>query len=208
LPEKSATQATLLDFIDQYMPGDNGATLRETAQQMSDDDVSELFTLIRQFAAFQPYPALATVIVPFHLFVCNESIPFNTMEGARAYIASAPIPAMTEGGLANASSSIELCDGLPTGTVDASFHDPVSSDIPTLVLAGLNDTQTAISWGKIAAEPLANGYLLRLPESGHGVYQFSQCAKDVGAAFFDQPDAMPDASCIQDLKPAFAPPQD
>ena len=204
LPQKPATQATLIDFIDQYLPGNDGAILLETAQTMSDDDIAELFALINKFAAIQPNPLIATIIVPLHLFVCNESIPFNTMEGARAYIESAPIPAMTQGALTNAATSIELCDGLPTGTIDDSFHDPVASDIPSLVMVGLNDTQTAASWGINALETLSNGNLVIFPETGHGTFQFSQCARDIGAAFFNQPDAMPDTACIDELKPDFA----
>ncbi|MEA3336701.1 MAG: alpha/beta hydrolase [Chloroflexota bacterium] len=204
LPQQPATQAILLDFIDQYIPAADSAALLETAQAMSNDDVAELYTLIRKFAAYQPNPVMATIIVPLHLFVCNESIPFNTMEGAKAYIESAPIPAMTQGALANAANSIELCDGMPTGTVDDSFHDPVASDVPTLVMVGLNDTQTAASWGSVALETLSNGTLATFPESGHGVYQFSQCAREMGAAFFNQPDAALDTACIEELKPEFA----
>ena len=110
---------------------------------------------------------------------------------------------MTQGALANAAKSIELCDGMPTGTVDDSFHNPVASDIPTLVMVGLNDTQTAASWGSVALETLANGTLATFPESGHGVYQFSECARNVGAAFFNQPDAAPDTACIDELKAEF-----
>ena len=106
--------------------------------------------------------------------------------------------------MASAVNSIELCDGLPTGTVDDSFHDPFSSDIPILVLAGLNDTQTATSWGAAVVETMSNGRFSTFPESGHGVYQFSQCAKDIATAFFDQPDAAPDTACIDDLNPEFA----
>ncbi len=110
---------------------------------------------------------------------------------------------MTEKALDYASESIEICDGMPTGRVDDSFHDPVVSPVPTLVMIGLNDTQTAPDWGRFALESLSNGSLAVFPESGHGVYQFSQCAKDIGAAFFKQPDGQPDMSCAQELKPKF-----
>ncbi len=170
---------------------------------MIDSDVAELHTWIKKFIAFQPTPAIATIIFPFHLFICNESTPFNTMKGVLEYIESAPIPAMTQGAKANAFNSIELCSGLPTGTVHNSFHNPVSSTIPKLVMVGLNDTQTASSWGHIALNTLPEGYLATFPESGHGVFQFSQCAKNVGAAFLRQPDTIPDMTCMQQLTPEF-----
>ena len=204
LPQQPASSATLLDFIEKHIPEDQSAPLVEIAQTLDEDDVAELFKQIQRFTAFQPNPIMATVIVPLHLFTCNESIPFNTMEDAEAYIESAPIPAFMQGALAGAVKSIELCDDLPTGTVDDSFHDPVSSDIPILVLAGLNDTQTAISWGAAAVETMSNGRFTTFPESGHGVYQFSQCAKDIAADFFNQPDADMDTTCTNGLNPEFA----
>ncbi len=203
LPQQPAIQLSLLNFIDQYIAAPDRAVLLETVRAMGDDDVAELYSWIRKVIAFQPNPTIATIIFPLHLFVCNESIPFNTIEGARTYIKSAPIPAMTEGALAAAVNSIELCNGLPTGTVDDSFHEPVVSDIPTLVMVGLNDTQTASSWGRIILETLSNGSLVTFPESGHGVYQFSQCARDIGVAFFNRPETAPDTACLKELKPEF-----
>jgi hypothetical protein len=47
------------------------------------------------------------------------------------------------------------------------------------------------------------GRLVFFPESGHGTLAFSQCAKDVGAAFLENPDAAFDSSCAEALTPAF-----
>ena len=83
------------------------------------------------------------------------------------------------------------------------MHDPVTADIPTLVMQGGLDTQTAPSWGALMVSTLPQGQLAFLPETGHGTFVFSQCARDIGAAFLDSPETYVDTSCTADLIPAF-----
>ncbi len=42
---------------------------------------------------------------------------------------------------------------------------------------------------------------LGFPEAGHGALIFSQCAKDIGLAFVERPDAALSTRCIETLKP-------
>jgi hypothetical protein len=42
---------------------------------------------------------------------------------------------------------------------------------------------------------------LGFPEAGHGALIFSQCAKDIGMAFIEQPGAELATGCIETLKP-------
>jgi alpha-beta hydrolase superfamily lysophospholipase len=83
------------------------------------------------------------------------------------------------------------------------MHDPVTADIPTLVLQGTLDTQTAPSWGPIRASTLPRGQLAMLPEAGHGTFLFSDCSRDMAASFLDNPDAPVNTSCTADLVPGF-----
>ncbi len=83
------------------------------------------------------------------------------------------------------------------------MNEPVTADIPTLVMQGGLDTQTAPSWGALMVSTLPRGRLAFLPESGHGTFIYSQCARDIGAAFLDAPAAPLDTSCTADLIPAF-----
>lgn len=45
--------------------------------------------------------------------------------------------------------------------------------------------------------------MVLFPETGHGAIRYSQCAKDIGAAFFNNLEAEIDTACIQDLLPQF-----
>lgn len=83
------------------------------------------------------------------------------------------------------------------------FHDPVTAAIPTLVLQGSMDVQTAPSWGALTVSTLPRGRLAFLPETGHGALAFSQCARDIGAAFLENPGAEIDMSCVAALTPSF-----
>jgi hypothetical protein len=83
------------------------------------------------------------------------------------------------------------------------MNDPVTADVATLVLQGMVDTQTAASWGPLLASTLPRSQLAVFPETGHGAFIFSPCARDIAAAFIDNPDARVDVSCATALTPAF-----
>ena len=87
------------------------------------------------------------------------------------------------------------------------FHDPVTADIPTLVFSGKMDTQTATSWGPEAARHLPRAQAIVFPEAGHGVLAFSQCARDLGVAFIENPGVALDKSCVAGLAATFVLPE-
>ena len=70
------------------------------------------------------------------------------------------------------------------------------------------DTGSASSWqeqaaGYAALERRVQAIMqtLGFPEAGHGALIFSQCAKDIGLAFVERPDAALSTRCIETLKP-------
>jgi hypothetical protein len=87
------------------------------------------------------------------------------------------------------------------------FHDPVTAEIPTLVLSGLLGTQTAASWSPETARHLPRRQAITFPETGHGALAFSQCARDLGVAFIENPTVRLDQSCVAGLTPRFALPE-
>lgn len=62
------------------------------------------------------------------------------------------------------------------------------------------DTQRAASWGALAVQDFTNTKLVVVPETGHGTIRFSQCAKDITAAYIEDPTGDLDTSCIEDLR--------
>ena len=75
----------------------------------------------------------------------------------------------------------------------------MTSDIPALVLYGLNDTQTSSADALDTAANLGNARALGFPEAGHGALIFSQCAKDIGAAFLESADQRVDQPVMDGL---------
>jgi pimeloyl-ACP methyl ester carboxylesterase len=85
-------------------------------------------------------------------------------------------------------------------------NEPVTSAIPTLVLAGGFDPITPPEWGSLAVASLVNGRTYRFPRAGHGVLAEDECARSIVAVFLDAPDRSIDAGCLTELRgPAFEP---
>jgi pimeloyl-ACP methyl ester carboxylesterase len=139
---------------------------------------------------------------------CNEEVPFNDLAVGEEIAANLQFPELGARGLATAEQIAAICSIWPSGKGKAIENRPVKSDIPTLVLAGDYDTQTPLSWGKMALDGLTNAQLVEFPASGHGVIVFSDCAKDVASSFISQPDGELATGCTADLAPDFVLPND
>ena len=83
----------------------------------------------------------------------------------------------------------------------ADAAQPTVSDIPTLIINGSFDAQTAASNGAIVAESLSNSTIVIIPGAAHGTFFESPCAAGLITSFFDAPAAL-DTSCVAETKPA------
>ena len=96
------------------------------------------------------------------------------------------------------------CDAWPKGAMPGDFHQPLRSDVPTLVLEGEFDPVTPPRYGKEVVSTLPNGRLLVLRGQGHNVIG-AGCMPKLFAQFMQTPDAGAlDASCLDTL--AYVPP--
>ena len=96
----------------------------------------------------------------------------------------------------------EICKLWPRGPVDPDLHDPLRSDIPTLLLSGDADPVTPPDDAARAALGLAHHRNLVLPGEGHGQLA-TGCVPRLMADFLD--DARPetlDTSCLDSHQPA------
>lgn len=96
------------------------------------------------------------------------------------------------------------------GLVDdsAPLPDPVTSGLRTLVSNGAMDPATAVEWGEVAYASLVNAELVIFPFAHHGASAISDCGKVVTRAFFDDPQAELDLSCVEATRPIFSLPGD
>ncbi|MFJ9610660.1 alpha/beta fold hydrolase [Kitasatospora sp. NPDC101176] len=133
---------------------------------------------------------------------CSEWTPFETEQdvieaGRRAF------PSFPGSVLANAPLLPWLhedCRAWDVPAAPASVRDVTRSDIPTLVLSGGFDAQTAPSSGPYAARTLSRSTAVTVPYVAHVVFADSPCAQAVTRSFFDTPTA-PDTECLACLQP-------
>ncbi len=205
---RPATPVELVSFIQAHFEGIDAEILILLIEPMTKDDIAEVFRLLRNEDRYTQQ--LQELAFALRLFTCNDSVPFNSAKRARESMATYRIPGLTQREARMMAYELNSCDGLPTGTVGEDFHAPVFGDgsIPVMVFTGTNDTQTATSWAKSAADNLVGSQFVRFPNTGHGATLFSQCAKDVAAAFFDQPGSPVNSVCVEKLVPTFVLPED
>jgi pimeloyl-ACP methyl ester carboxylesterase len=79
--------------------------------------------------------------------------------------------------------------------------EPVSSDVPMLILAGELDPTTPRAWADLAAETLSRSTVLEFRGLGHSVLfqRQTDCVMEIVAAFVDAPTEEVDASCAEEL---------
>lgn len=144
---------------------------------------------------------------------CAEELSFETEASlATVYeeaLSDAP-PQLQEYYTGAAQDIIATCDLWNVPQSGAHENDPISSDIPTLVMSGEYDPVTPPAWGALAAETLTNSSTFIYPGVGHGASVSGEtCPLKMALAFFDDPFNTPDSSCIAEMKgPDFDTPQE
>ncbi|MFF2542908.1 alpha/beta fold hydrolase [Kitasatospora sp. NPDC058063] len=133
---------------------------------------------------------------------CSEWTPFESRAdvmraGHRAF------PSFPRSVVANAPLLAFLqadCRAWDVPAAPDSIRDVTESDIPTLVLSGGFDAQTAPSSGPYAARTLSRSTEVTVPYVAHVVFADSPCAQSITRSFFDTPTA-PDTGCLAGLEP-------
>lgn len=202
------SQKALQSFVAEHFDGVDEEELLSLIALMSDEDVAHIWDIAA--SATRPYEIMVATILGTAIYQCQEAVPFNSMAGYDRVTAplAEKYPLF---GIPNFRAQIEAtlapCELFEPRPREG-FHELVRSDIPTLVLNGTLDIQTSMHWGAEAAEGLSNARNYIIPEAGHGSIIYQQCAKDIAAAFVNDPSAKLNVSCIDDLQPKFILPDD
>ncbi len=82
-------------------------------------------------------------------------------------------------------------------------NDPVSSEIPTLIMSGSYDPATPPAYGRQLAGHLANSFYVEFRNQGHTptAADHSGCAMQIATSFLTDPTVDPDRSCMDEIKP-------
>lgn len=137
---------------------------------------------------------------------CGEEVHFSTPgEFATAAEAYPEIRNLFDSSPNLGEPIFTICETWGAKEADPIENEPVSSDIPTLVLAGEYDPITPPAWGEMVAESLSNSFYLEFSGVGHGVsISGGECPLSIALAFLDDPTTEPDRSCVAQMsRPAF-----
>ncbi len=125
--------------------------------------------------------------------VCTEDLPFTDLERALdaardTYLGPTPIRALAA-----------ACEAWPRGRIDADFHDPLSLDVPTLILSGTADPVTPPAFGDALLAGLPNARHVVLEGQGH-MQAPNGCVPRLMARFVSEADAAAlDIDCLRRL---------
>jgi pimeloyl-ACP methyl ester carboxylesterase len=192
---------TLLTFVAEEFTGDTTATLTAALNAMSELEVRHVYDVVSALTdSVLPLDQPITLGM-FRSLNCRENAP--DMKQVRANYNQMLIPQFGVRPLESAQQTADSCSIWPVEPAPASERALTDIRIPTLVLQGRYDTQTDSTMAAQVMEGLRNGTWVEFSSTGHGVITFSQCAKDIGVAFVNNPERRPDTSCTADLFPEF-----
>ncbi|MEM7155299.1 MAG: alpha/beta hydrolase [Myxococcota bacterium] len=151
-------------------------------------------------------PLTVAIISQIHLgmflsVACSEDIPLLTTatdDAARGtFMGTAPLD-----GLRHA------CEPWPRAALPTEYLEPVTSDVPVLLMAGELDPVTPPATARSAASTLSNSRVVALPNVGHGTSNARECESSLTGRFFENPEpAALDDACTAGLsRPPFAVP--
>jgi pimeloyl-ACP methyl ester carboxylesterase len=93
------------------------------------------------------------------------------------------------------------CAAAKSTPVPDSFRTAVTSQVPTLVLAGAFDPNTGAEGSKRVANALPNSVYVEIADRSHVVLNRSECAQTIFAAFIEAPSRSVDISCAATVAP-------
>jgi pimeloyl-ACP methyl ester carboxylesterase len=124
---------------------------------------------------------------------CYEETSFTTVAEVAASLQ--PFPELGEA-FGTPQATFDLCNAWTNKKAPAIENQPVTSDVPTLVMAGALDPITPPAWAQQTASTLSNSYYVEVPNGGHGASLSETCPRNIVIDFFNDPTQKPNTSCL------------
>jgi pimeloyl-ACP methyl ester carboxylesterase len=100
----------------------------------------------------------------------------------------------------DAASAYDVCQQWGAKPAAQVENEPVTSNLPTLVLSGEYDPVTPPIYNQTVAKTLSKSFLFEFPGIGHGVSISDPCPLSIAKAFLNEPSATPVSTCIQAMQ--------
>ncbi|MBO9708461.1 MAG: alpha/beta fold hydrolase [Caulobacter sp.] len=125
--------------------------------------------------------------------LCKEEFPFESEAAMRRGAQRDPVTRL----MANSFGRyFQVCKTYAVGAPDPVEAQPVSSPIPTFFLAAEIDPGCPPAVAKAAVGRFSKGQLTIVPNTTHGVFRGSACARKMIRSFLADPTAPVDQSCL------------
>jgi pimeloyl-ACP methyl ester carboxylesterase len=133
--------------------------------------------------------------------LCRDEVPFvdrsslaDSLRGDAAYQA-----------VFGSNPYLDACLAWDVPAAEAVMGEPVTGDVPVLILTGQFDPHSPTPVAEEAASKLARAYVVEIPGQGHNVLGTGDCAVSIRNAWVAHPESPPDATgCLASLSVSFA----
>lgn len=125
--------------------------------------------------------------------LCKEEFPFESEAAMRKGAQRDPVTRVLENSFGR---YFAVCKAYDVGKPDPVEAQPVSSALPTLFLSAEIDPGCPPAVAKAAVGRFSKGQLTIIPNTTHGVFRGSACARKMIRAFLADPTAKIDDSCL------------
>lgn len=166
-------------------------------ETVSDDVYNRLFDNVVNSLVFG-WVDVSDADGAFNSVTCVEELPFNDRQDAELYSLRLP-ETLRDSLMESVYTQYDSCAIWGVEPAAAFENDAVQSDLPVLVLVGEFDPITPPLFAEAAAESLTNAQVVIVPGAGHSVIDAGDCPASLAAAFFDNPAAPVDTSCVSAL---------
>ncbi|MGQ9889980.1 MAG: alpha/beta hydrolase [Aggregatilineales bacterium] len=122
---------------------------------------------------------------------CVEDAAFDPPDTLADNVAAFPF---LESFLRRSGDFADICAVWDAGAADPIENEPVSSDVPALLVSGEYDPVTPPAWGELAAETLPNAVHVVISTASHDALS-TDCGAELAVAFLNDPTAELDTSC-------------
>ena len=134
--------------------------------------------------------------------VCAEEYPFINIttlvdDNSQGWSASTQLAVNSMFHMGFDAASCKAWDVASANDIET---QAVTSNLPVLILNGLQDTQTPAAWGALVAKNMPNAQSVTNPQGGHGqLFSGLTCFDTMADNFLAQPNKALDTSCVSEI---------
>ena len=203
------TQTQLQELLSSLTPEDFANStyvaqlLMATAPEDTADDISPDEQAQRDLATERRLAVIGLAQPLYNTIHCQEDLPFESVDDVIDSVSELDFPQFVD--LDKIQATANGCLNWPVEPASRQVKNPVSSDVPTLILQGAYDKATPVYMGRLAATELENSIFVLVPQQGHEVWKTSGgCVGQIANDFIQDPAADLDLSCLEIRQPQWA----